>query len=93
MKVDTTFKLLEMVVADTVDADEEEVEMDAATFSTDDNCGFICAGDIDVDVGDEFGATFKDDGDLFSFSFDVVSLFEIDDEMILFCRFLVILAN
>lgn len=93
MKVDT-FELFVTVVAVDVDESGKEVEMEAATFSTDDNCGFVCAADKDED--DEFVATINDDDEnepLISFSLDVVSLFEFEDEMILFCRFLVILAN
>lgn len=91
MKVDNTFELFDIIVAAVVVGVNEEVE--AAILS-----GLFCAPtDKDEDdVEDEFVATFNEGGEnepLFSFSLDVVSLFEFDDdEMILFCRFLVILA-
>lgn len=99
MKADTTFELFETDddddVTAVVEGDDDDVDMEAAFFSTDDNGGLFC--DEGEEFDDELVATLREfDGDekepLFSFSFDVVSLFEFDDEMILFCRFLVILA-
>lgn len=96
MKVDNTFELFDTVVAAVVDGVDEEVE--AAILSTDIGGLFVTPDMDEDDVGEEFVATFNEGGEnepLFSFSLDVVSLFEFDDddEMILFCRFLVSLAN
>lgn len=91
MKADTTFFVPVDKVA--VDCEAVVVEIEAATLSTDETCGLFCTTDIDdEEVGDEFVTTLSDDDEnepLFSFSLDVVSL---EDEMILLCRFLVILA-
>lgn len=85
MKVDT-FALFELVAAVVVD-DEE------AFLSMDEICVFelFCALD---DGGDELDTLRGDDNEPFiSFSFDVVSCCALEfDEVILVCRFLVILA-
>ena len=95
MNVDITLELFDTVAAaETVDGVVEEVE--AATLSKDICALFGATVWDEEDVGDELVATFNEGGEnepLFSFSLDVVSLLELDeDEMILFCRFLVILA-
>jgi hypothetical protein len=85
MKADTTF--FAPVDAVAVDCDALEVEMEAAFLSTDETCGLFCATDRDdEEVGDVFVTTLSDDVE----NEPLFSSFE--DEMILFCRFLVTLA-
>lgn len=82
-----TFALFELVAATVVDNED-------AFLSTDEICVFelFCALDDD---GDELDTLRGDDENepLISFSFDVVSCCALEfDEVILVCRFLVILA-